>query len=197
MSRANAQKIHRFSTENASSGSLLADPGRERLNVSPERGVSLLQGPEVNRFVITAPSLPAMKQNSNPFKGQHAHRRMMTLAAPPQLVIQSFGPPTPFAGVISKFMKALTQKLRAGPAPMHPVLLTALLGDRSNARQLLDLLGGLKAIPIRAKGRQQARGQGSARSRKTFKQGTIGMLSKKDTDLAVKLLDGSQQGTNL
>src|SRR3989442_7019123 len=123
-----------------------------------------------------------MKQNANPFKGQHAHRRMMTLATPPQLLIYGFGPPTPFAGMVGKLMKALTQELRTGPAPMHPTLLAALLSDRSNARQLLDLLGGLKPIQIRTKGRQQARSQGSARSRKTFKQEAIGMLSKKRRD---------------
>ena len=134
-----------------------------------------------------------MKQNANPFKRQHAHRGMMSLAATSQLLIQGFGPPTPFAGVVGKFMKALTQKLRASPAPMHPVLLAAFLGDRSNARQLLDLLGGLKAIPIRAKGRQQARGQGSACSRKTFKQEAIGMLLKKRRDLLIKPFQGGDQ----
>src|SRR6266446_10258140 len=197
MSRAKAQKIHRFSTESASSGSLLAEPRRERLNLGPERWVSLLQGLEVNRFVITGPSLPAMKQNANPFKRQHAHCRVMALAAPPQLLIQGLGPATPFAGVISKFMKGLTQKLRAGPAPMHPVLLAAFLGDRSNAGQLLYLWGGLKAIPIRAKGRQQARSQGSARSRKTFKQEAIGMLSKKRRNLFIKPLQGGDQCPHL
>ena len=134
-----------------------------------------------------------MEQNANPLKSQYAHRRGMAFARSPQALMQGFGPTTRFAGMIGKFMEALTQKLRTGPAPMHPALFAALLGDRGNARQLLNLLGGLKAIPIRTEGRQQARGQDCARSRKTFKQGTIGMLSKNRCNLAVEPLDGVQQ----
>lgn len=75
---------------------------------------------------------------------------------------------------------------------MHRALLAALHGDRGNPRQLLDLLGGLKPIPIRAEGRYQARGQNCARSRKTFKQETIGMFSKKRGNLLIESLDGRQ-----
>src|SRR5215510_15621662 len=78
-----AQKIHRFFTARHLGGWLSTDSGWERLNLGPEHGVSLLQGPQVNRFVIRTPSLPAMKQNANPFKGQPAHGGMMPFAAPP------------------------------------------------------------------------------------------------------------------
>src|SRR5262249_7463674 len=78
-----AQKIHRFFTARHLGGWLSADSGWERLNLGPEHRVSLLQGHQVNRFVIRTPSLPAMKQNANPFKGQPAHGGMMPLAAPP------------------------------------------------------------------------------------------------------------------
>ena len=134
-----------------------------------------------------------MKQNANPFKGQHANGCLMTFAEPPQPLVQGFGPGAPFAGMSRKFLKALTQEFRTGPTPMHPALFAALFGDRGNARQLVNLLGGLKAIPIRAKRRQQTRGQSLARPRKTLKQGAIGMLLKNRGDLLIKPLDGLQQ----
>ena len=94
-----------------------------------------------------------MEQNANPFERQHPKRRMMAFAGSLETLIQGFGPVAPFAGMVGKFMEALAQKLGTGPAPMYPALLAALHGDRGNARQLLDLLGGLKPIPIRAEGR--------------------------------------------
>ena len=115
---------------------------------------------------------------------------MVAFAKAPQSLIQGFSPAAPVAGMTGKLVEGLAQKLRASPAPVHPALFAALLGDRRNAKQLLRLLGGLKAIPIRAKGRHQARGQDCTRPRKTVKQGAIGMLAKKRRDLAVKAIDG-------
>src|SRR6516225_10890222 len=78
-----APNIHRFFRARPLGGGLPTDSRRERFNLGPEHGVSLLQGLQVNRFVITAPSLPAMKQNTDPFEGQPAYGGMMPLAAPP------------------------------------------------------------------------------------------------------------------
>ena len=61
-----------------------------------------------------------MKQNANPFKRQHPYRRMMTLAAPPQLLIQGFGPLTPFAGVVSKFMESFAAETSNKPNANAP-----------------------------------------------------------------------------
>jgi hypothetical protein len=99
--------------------------------------------------------------------------------------------------MVGEFLKALAQELGTGPAPLHPALSPALTGDRGNARQWLDLLGVLEAIPIRAEGRQQARGQGVARCRKTFKQGSIRMPSKNLGDLLIEPLEGCRQRPDL
>ena len=114
----------------------------------------------------------------------------MAFATAPQPLIQGFSPAAPVAGMAGKLVEGLAQKLRTSPAPVHPALFAALLGDRRNAKQLLRLLGGLKTIPIRAKGRHQARGQDCTRPWKTVKQGAIGMLAKNHGNLAVKALDG-------
>src|SRR5262245_27206681 len=134
-----------------------------------------------------------MKQNANPFEGQHAQGSVMTFAGAPQPLVKSSRPAAPVAGMSGKLVERLAQKLGTGPAPVDPTLFATLLGHRRNAKQLLRLLGGPKAIPIRAKGRHQARSQHCARSRKTVKQGAIGMLAKNHGNLAVKTLNGSQQ----
>src|SRR5688572_871734 len=146
---------------------------RQQLDFGPQRWVSLLERLQVNRFVVAGTGLPAVKQNANPFEGQDTKSGMMAFATAPQPLIQGLSPTAPVAGVSGKLVEGLAQKLRASPAPVHPPLLAALLGDRRNAKQLLRLLGGLKTIPIRAKGRHQARGQNRTRSRKTVKQGAI------------------------
>src|SRR6185436_1349748 len=124
---------------------------RQQLDFGPQRWVSLLERLQVDLFVIAGTGLPAMKQNANPFESQDTKGRMVAFADTPQPLIQGFSPAAPVAGMSGKLVERLPQKLGAGPAPVHPALFAALLGDRRNPKQLLRLLGGLKAIPIRAK----------------------------------------------
>ena len=74
----NAQNIHRFSTADASGHLLVAR--RQQLNFGPQRWVSLLEGLQVDLFVITGASFPAMKQDPNPFERQHPQGGMMAFA---------------------------------------------------------------------------------------------------------------------
>ena len=91
-----------------------------------------------------------MKQNANPLEGQHPHSGVMAFASAPQPFVQSFRPVAPVARIAGKLVERLSQKLESSPAPVHPALFAALLGDRRNPKQLLRLLRGLKALPIRA-----------------------------------------------
>src|SRR5688500_4639218 len=126
-----------FPQSNASGHLLFA--WRQQLDLGPQRWVSLLERLQVDLFVITCARFPAMKQDPNPFESQDTKGRMVAFADTPQPLIQGFSPATPMTGMSGKLVEGLAQKLRASPTPVHPALFAALLGDRRNAKQLLDL----------------------------------------------------------
>ena len=101
----------------------------------------------------------------------------MTFATVPQPLIQGFSPAAPVAGMAGKLVEGLAQKLGQAQRQCSQRCLP-LLGDRRNAKQLLRLLGGLKTIPIRAKGRHQARGQDCTRPGRLSNRGRSGCLPK-------------------
>ena len=82
------------------------------------------------------------------------HRLGGNFAASPLLAIEGLGPVTRAAGMFGKLVEGLTPELGTGQAPMDPMLVATLLGDRGDPVALLNLEGGLKPIPIRAKRRQ-------------------------------------------
>src|SRR5215510_9698235 len=98
--------------------------------------------------------LPASEQNANPFVGQSSNGGVVFFATLDLEFVVRPCPTTPSARMLGELLKALTHKFRASPPPVHPAFGSTLLGDRSNARKLLHLLRGLKAIPIRAECRR-------------------------------------------
>src|ERR1700688_1147249 len=55
--------------------------------------------------------------------------------------------------------QGLAQECRALPAPVHPALLAAALGDRRDARVLLQFISALETVTLLAECSQQARRQ--------------------------------------
>ena len=76
-------------------------------------------------FVISHPIFRAAENDANPFEGQPSHRRVVSLASLPLLLIVASRPWRVSDGMPRPLVKALPQKLRTGPTKMYPLLVPA------------------------------------------------------------------------
>src|ERR1700674_2177400 len=97
-----------------------------------------LQSQNVACLIIGDAVLPAAEEDAEPFERKGSHGTVVRLVSFALLVIK--GPrPSRFSGrQPGPFVKRLAQELRTGPAPVHPFLLAATLGDRRNAGIALE-----------------------------------------------------------
>src|SRR4026207_69 len=99
-----------------------------------------------------------------------------------------------------KFMEALSDEGGASVSSMHPVLFAATFEDGRNSRvlrSLLNLLGGVKSIPVGSHGGLQPRRQCRPRSWETVEDPKVRMHSKYLLDLAINAPNGDKQGAQL
>ena len=68
---------------------------------------------------------------------------------------------------------------------MNPEAFTALLGNRRDSGEFLDLRGELETVTVRTKSGQQARSQSGPSSGETAKQGRVVVLVKQGRDFLV------------
>ena len=84
---------------------------------------------------------PAGEEDADPFERQGADNGIVFLAFGLVELVVGFGPDRPAHGMLSEFMKRLEGELRALPAAVNPLSLTAAFGDWSDPGKLLNLGG--------------------------------------------------------
>jgi len=105
-------------------------------------------------IVIGLAILPAPKHDSDPFVSQCSHDGVMFFAQDVVLLsVIKFGPTTELARLIGKLVKCLQHEFGTCPTSMHPFHLATAFCHRRYTRELLNLHGIFKAIPICAEGR--------------------------------------------
>src|SRR5689334_2777726 len=116
-----------------------------------------MQGLPIDLFAVGLAIFPATKQNTDPLESQSPQDRVARLAFASLLVVIRFGPSRIRKRVHRPFMKGLPEKLGTGPAPMHPVLLSATGQHRRNPAIGLQFTGAAIAVALRAERGNQSR----------------------------------------
>ena len=132
---------------------------RQRNDVEPQRRAVALEGFQINLLIVRRAVLPAAVEDPDPLVGQGTNGSVVAHAPLPLLLIVGPCPERLPAGSSGKFVEGLAHELGTGQAPMHPLLLAALLGDRSYAGEFLYVLGAVIAAPVGAESCDQTRGQ--------------------------------------
>src|SRR5687767_1570197 len=113
------------------------------------------------------------------------------------LVVIRMSPFRPNNRLLRKLVKCLSNKLRTSKSPVYPLALSASLGHRCYAIELLNLLGRFIPSPIRTHSRQQSWRQRAAGARKVIEQLVVRMLFEHSRDLLVELLNCSKHARQL
>src|SRR5215813_321600 len=154
---------------------------------------SLSECRQVFAFVIGDPIFPATEYDANPFESQRTYRRVVVAAPISLLLVVGPSPHRLRNRVTRPFVKALSQKLRTGPAEMHPLPFPAPLRHRRDPTVGLQFGGAAVTISWRAKGSQQPRCHPRARSRQRVKNEIIRMLGGRFFNLPVQLRNALEQ----
>ena len=96
-------------------------------------------------------------------------------------------------GLARPFDEGLAQERRALPAPVHPALLAAALGNRRDAGVLLQFISAFEAVTLLAKRSQQARRQMRTCTGQAVKQVEVGQRPCDCRDLPVEHVDRSER----
>src|SRR5437762_6984381 len=113
------------------------------------------------------------------------------------LVVIRASPFRPNNRLLGKLVKCLSNKFRTSKSPVYPLALSAPLGHRCDARELLNLLGQFIASPIRTHRRQQSWRQRAAGARKAIEHVVVRMLFELLRNFLVELLNGSNRARQL
>ncbi len=127
--------------------------------VPEEWRTALPQGVEVDTLVVSRSGLPAAVEDPYPLERQCPDGGLIRTALCSLLPVVGARPERFFDGLARPFDEGLAQEFRALPAPVHPALLAAALGDRRDAGVLLQFISALEALTLLAECSQQARRQ--------------------------------------
>ena len=142
--------------------------------------------------VVRFSLLPASEVNADEFEGQGADCGVMFFGSALLRVIGP-GPGFGFEGLTGVFVKALPSELGAAVAHVDGLAFAAGFPDRSDAKELLEILGAGEAVTLGAKGHQQAGSQGGTRPGKAAKKGRVGMGVKGFLDFLIENGDGRME----
>src|SRR6516225_4961698 len=104
-----------------------------------QRGAMFDKRGQIRLLIVGNSVLPATKYDADPFKGQCPHGCMMGIAFTTLLLVVNSCPFRLDDGMTRPFMKALPQKLWAGPTEMYPLLFPAAFCHRGDPAERLDL----------------------------------------------------------
>ena len=151
---------------------------------------------QVRVLIIGHTVLPATKYDANPFESQCSHGRMVGIALTALLLVVNSCPFRLDDGMTCPFMKALPQKLRAGPTEMYPLPFPAAFCHRGDSAEGLDLVGTAITVPLRAERCQQSRRHYRACSGQRIKDEKIWMRCRRLLDLPVQILNAPDEDTD-
>src|SRR5215469_9158629 len=154
---------------------------------------SLSECRQVFIFVIGDPIFPATKQDTNPFESQRSYCCVMVAAPTSLLLVVSSGPDRLRNRMTRPFVKTLPQKLRTGPAEMHPLPSPAPLLPRRDPTLDLPFVSVAVTISFRTKGSFQPRCEHRTRSRQRVENEKVRMLGSYFLDLPVELRNALEQ----
>src|SRR6202521_287340 len=100
-------------------------------------------GGEVDALVVPCSGLPAAVEDPYPLERQRPHGGLIRAALRSLLPVIGARPERFVDGLARPFNEGLAQECRALPAPVHPALLAAALGDRGDAGVLLQFISAL------------------------------------------------------
>src|ERR1700686_5342950 len=158
---------------------------------------ALPQGVEVDALVVPCSGLPAAVEDPYPLERQRPHGGLIRAALRSLLPVIGARPERFVDGLACPFDKGLAQEGRTLPAPVHPALLAAALGDRGDARVLLQFIGALEAVTLLAECSQQARRQIRTCSGQAVKQVEAGQRSWDCRDFLIEHVDRSERCAQL
>src|ERR1700730_9561910 len=172
--------------------------GLECLECRSLDAIALLpKGVEVDALVVPCSGLPAAVEDPYPLERQRPHGGLIRAALRSLLPVIGARPERFVDGLACPFDKGLAQEGRTLPAPVHPALLAAALGDRGDARVLLQFIGALEAVMLLAECSQQARRQMRTCSGQAVKQVEVGQRPCDCRDLPVEHVDRSARCAQL
>src|SRR5204863_1058940 len=102
-------------------------------------------------------------------------------------LIKAFGPGARAQGRVRKFVQALSDEFRTGPAPMHDGAFAALLNNRCDSRVGGEVEAVAPAITAGSKDDQEPRCQSGTSSWKSSEDGSVVVGFKELGDLLVIL----------
>src|SRR5580658_6373443 len=94
------------------------------------------------------------------------------------------------------FVERLAEKLRTSVPEVNPFALAALLDDRRDATEGLQVIGCGIAFALRPEGGQEARRQGRTGARERIEDGKVRMCPVGLLDLLFQLRDASAQASD-
>src|SRR5579863_4161773 len=142
--------------------------------VPEEWRTALPQGVEIDALVVSRSGLPAAVEDPYPLERQCPDGGLIRTALCSLLPVVGARPERFVDGLARPFDEGLAQEFRALPAPVHPALLAAALGDRRDAGVLLQFISALEALTLLAECSQQARRQMRTCSGQAVKQVEVG-----------------------
>ena len=116
---------------------------------------------EIHGCIIRRAVLPTPREDADPCKCQGAHGRLMRLALVALLLRVDLGPEGMPGGFRRPLSKRVSQERRTLEAPVDPGLLAAAFCHWRNPSLFLAFLGRSVAVPLFAKGHEEARGTDS------------------------------------
>ena len=125
---------------------------------------------------------PTAKEDTNPLESQSPDGGLMGFTSVALELIKSPCPEGVSDRLVGPFDKGLSQEPGAAVTPVDPGVVAAVFGDRSDAGELEQLVGGLVSGPIVAEGGQEARSQLGSGAGQGIEQGGIGVVSKELSD---------------
>jgi hypothetical protein len=151
---------------------------------------------QVRVLIVGNSVLPATKYDADPFESQCSHGRMVGVALTALLLVVNSCPFRLDDGMTRPFMKALPQKLGAGPTEMYPLPFPAAFCHRGDSAEGLDLACTAVTLPLRAKRCQQTRRHYSTCSGQRIKDEKIWMRCRRLLDLPIQILNALDEDTD-
>ena len=152
---------------------------------------------KIHGFLVWHARLPTPREDANPCEGQVAHGCLVRLALITLLLVIDLRPKGMPGGFSRPLHKRLPQERRTLEAPVDPRFLATAFRDRRDARIFLEFLGRRIAVPLFAKGHEEAWGKDGTGAWQGVKQREGGMVLGAWRDGFIEVGNGRQSDAEL
>lgn len=153
-----------------------------------ERRASLPQVLNISGIVVGDAVFPAPKQNTNRLECEGSHGGVMGFATLSLQVVERFGPLAVRDRVPGELVEGLAKEYGGRPAPVCPRCLSALLGDRGNAAELLEVFAAGITRAVSPERDHEVRAHDRPGVGKTVEEAFFGMAGIERRDFFVMLV---------